>query len=152
MEELVAAVVDDARFEAEASSRIVDFSWKGESVVCGSPELLHRALENVVRNGVRYTPKGGRVSVLGWLDENRRDLRISILDQGPGVPEGMLDAIFEPFFRSGEAKDRNGHGLGLAIAKRVIESHGGTIRATNRENGGLRVEIVLPIVRADRED
>lgn len=152
MQELVATVVDDARFEAEANGRGVDFSWEGAAAVRGSPELLHRAIENVVRNGIRHTPRGGRVSVIGRPDENRRGLVISILDQGPGVAAGMLDAIFEPFFRSGKAKGRDGHGLGLAIAKRIVESHGGTIRAANRKTGGLRVEIALPVTQPVRGD
>jgi hypothetical protein len=69
-------------------------------------------------------------------------LGIAVADDGPGVPEAALDAIFEPFVRFGE--ERGGYGLGLAIARQVVEAHGGGIRAVNGETGGLRVEITLP--------
>lgn len=146
--ELVADVVADARFEAEASGRGVDFSVCGEVSVKGNAELLHRALENVVRNALRHTPEGARVAVKIELDAGGDGVRLAVIDQGPGVPERELDAIFEPFIRGGDSRHNDGHGLGLAIARRVVESHGGGIRAENREGGGLRVEIVLPAERA----
>lgn len=145
--ELLAGVVADARFEAEASGRTVEFSGCGEVIVTGNAELLHRALENVVRNALRHTPEGGKVTLEVRLDAN--NLRIAILDHGPGVPAKELNGIFEPFFRGGESQHTDGHGLGLAIARRVVESLGGSIRAQNREGGGLCVEIMLPLKRAE---
>lgn len=145
--ELLAGVVADARFEAEASGRTVEFSGCGEVIVTGNAELLHRALENVVRNALRHTPEGGKVTLEVRLDAN--NLRIAILDHGPGVPAKELNGIFEPFFRGGESQHTDGHGLGLAIARRVVESLGGSIRALNREGGGLCVEIMLPLKRAE---
>lgn len=145
--ELLAGVVADARFEAEASGRTVEFSGCGEMLVTGNAELLHRALENVVRNALRHTPEGGKVTLEVRLDAN--NLRIAILDHGPGVPAKELNGIFEPFFRGGESQNTDGHGLGLAIARRVVESLGGSIRALNREGGGLCVEIMLPLKRAE---
>ncbi len=101
MDELVSDVISDARFEAETSGRKVDFSGCGETCVRGRAELLHRALENVVRNALRHTPEGGKVEVVAHLDAGGNNFQLSILDQGPGVPENELSAIFEPFFRGG---------------------------------------------------
>lgn len=147
--ELAADVVADARFEAEARGRAVDFSGCGEVSVKGNAELLHRALENVVRNALRHTPVGARVAVRVELDAGGNGVRLAVIDQGPGVPERELDAIFEPFVRGGDSRHNDGHGLGLAIARRVVESHGGGIRAENPAGGGLCVEIVLPVMRRE---
>ena len=73
---------------------------------------------------------------------------VSVADRGPGVPEDELGRIFEPFYRSAAAQPAAGFGLGLAIARRAVEAHGGTVRARNRDGGGLSVEISLPL--ADR--
>jgi two-component system, OmpR family, sensor kinase len=144
--ELIADVVADARFEAESSGHVVDLSGDVDVHVRGRAELLHRALENVVRNALRHTPRGGRVDVEVALYANGSNLRITVLDQGLGVPDHELDSIFEPFFRGEGAKYPDGHGLGLAIARQVIEAHGGLIRAANRLEGGLCVEIILPVM------
>lgn len=150
MGELVSDIVADARFEAETSGRTVVFSGSGEALVKGRAELLHRAIENVVRNAVRHTPEGGRVTVDADLDVKTNDLRLAVRDQGSGVSENELNAIFEPFFRGGGMKNIDGHGLGLAIARRVVEAHGGTMRASNLAEGGLSVEIVLPVKAGPR--
>ncbi|MFA7318904.1 MAG: ATP-binding protein [Sulfuricella sp.] len=146
--ELLAGVAADARFEAETSGRVVEFSGCGEVIVRGEAELLHRALENVVRNALRHTPEGGKVLLEAHLGANMNDLRLAVSDQGPGVSEQELSAIFEPFYRGGGAQSTAGHGLGLAIARRVVEAHGGSVRASNRSTGGLCVEIVLPVKQA----
>jgi two-component system sensor histidine kinase CpxA len=117
-------------------------------VAHGDRELLHRALENIVRNAVRFSPDGGEV-----LLEARQQaglLSISVVDAGPGVPPEHLERIFEPFYRVANARDRDsgGHGIGLAIASRVVRLHGGAIRALNRSPSGLRVEVSIPVTRA----
>lgn len=149
MGELVSDVVADARFEAEANGRTVDFSSGCEAVVRGSAELLYRAIENVVRNAVKHTPEGGNVIVKAKPDSGGRGLQLSVSDQGAGIPNSELGMIFEPFVRGSGTKSAAGHGLGLAIARRVVEAHGGTICASNRVGGGLCVEIVLPARRSD---
>ncbi len=143
--ELLAMVVDNADFEAAASGKRVVFSGIGSATILGHFELLYRAVENVVRNAVKHTAPGGDVSVRAVVDGAR--LNLTVADRGPGVPPAELQAIFEPFFRgSGEFRSNNtGYGLGLAIARRVILAHGGTISADNDPLGGLRVEIVLPL-------
>jgi two-component system OmpR family sensor kinase len=142
--ELVASIADDARFEAEAHGRRVQFSGEGEVLVQVRAELLHRAFENVIRNAVKYTREGTTVEVRVERQPTPDRLIVTVDDRGPGVPESDLPAIFEPFFRGGAGVKTAGFGLGLAIARRAIEAHGGNIQAMNRPGGGLRVEIVLP--------
>jgi two-component system OmpR family sensor kinase len=146
--ELLDTLMDDARFEAKALSCHVSFQCELEDspVIQGHGELLYRALENVLRNAIHHTPPDTTVT-LGIRRNVARDcLHITVDDQGPGVPAAELASIFEPFQRSSNGNPaRNGYGLGLAIARRAIESHGGSIRASNRPERGLRVEIILPI-------
>jgi two-component system OmpR family sensor kinase len=143
MDELLATVADDTRFEAETNQRGIMFSGDGAVVVRGSAELLHRAIENVVRNAIRHTPTGSSVHVHVQPDDAGKFLQLIIRDEGPGVSEPDLERIFAPFFR-GVDNGNDGHGLGLAIARQIVEAHGGTIRASNRFNGGLCVTITLP--------
>lgn len=145
--ELLSGIVGDARFEAGAKGVEVELAGECEGVIDGDGELLHRAIENVVRNAVRYSPPQGKVIVEVRCDAPAGLVRIAVKDSGPGVPEEDLDAIFAPFYRSSGAKDSDGHGLGLAIARRVIESKGGRIRGTNRAEGGFCMEIALPARR-----
>ena len=119
-------------------------------MVMGEHELLHRAVENVVRNALRHTPEGTTVDV----DLSTRDDRalIRVRDFGSGVPEESLSAIFKPFFRVEIDRDRasGGVGLGLAIAHRAVDLHHGRIEARNL-SPGLEVTIELPLARQDDE-
>ncbi len=143
--ELVGMVVEDARYEAEAQGRRVEFTDTGVAGVYCQPELLHRAIENVVRNGVKFSPQGGVVEVkAGRVGADRA--AVIVADRGPGVPEGDLEAIFVPFYRSERSAGTGGYGLGLAIAKRAVEAHGGSIHASNRASGGLAVTMSLPVI------
>jgi two-component system OmpR family sensor kinase len=140
--DLVASIGEDARFEAEASGRRVRLEIPDRLIVSGNPELLHRAVENVVRNAVKYTAEGSEVLVRLEASKDCALLRVS--DRGPGIPEAELARIFEPFYRIG-ADGEKGFGLGLAIAQLAVQAHGGTIGAQNLPGGGLRVEISLPL-------
>jgi two-component system sensor histidine kinase CpxA len=115
-------------------------------MVRGNAELLHSAIENVIRNAIRYTESGTSIEVSMETEDLSGAVRLVVRDFGPGVPESELKNIFQPFYRLADARDRQsgGTGLGLAIADRVVRIHGGTIRAENAEPRGLRVEIVLP--------
>ena len=143
MEELLADVVEDARFEAELRGCTVSFSGDANIVVQGRAELLYRAIENVVRNAVKYTAENSQVELRAEQDAGREMLKLSVLDRGPGIAEAERDRIFEPFFRSEAHGKSDGYGLGLAIAQRVVLAHGGMISASNRQDGGLCVEIML---------
>jgi two-component system sensor histidine kinase CpxA len=115
----------------------------GDTTVNVDGELLRRALENVIRNALRYAPAGTDVAIR--VEQTNDAARITFGDRGPGVPPELLTRIFEPFYRVDQARNRDtgGTGLGLAIAKRAIESHAGEIRARNLDSG-FEVEIVLP--------
>ena len=146
--ELVSQVVRDASFESHALQSGVQLTAEGQSFVQGNAELLHSAIENVVRNAIHYTKPGKVIEVLLELvrEPTQPLVRVAIRDYGPGVPESELVNIFRPFYRVTEARDRQsgGVGLGLAIADRVIRIHGGTIRAQNVTPQGLLIEILLP--------
>ena len=141
VQELLEGIVEDARFEGAARQVNVQLAVAGLPTVRANPALLHRAIENVVRNALHHSPPGGAVRVTGEADG--RHLRLTIADQGPGVPPEALDKIFQPFYRGGGKTSGGGYGLGLAIAERVIAAVDGKIRAKNADTGGLAVEIDL---------
>lgn len=145
LHELIQEIVGDAGFETAESGHRVSFAGANEIVIRARTELLRRAIENVVLNAVKYAPAGTPIDVALERSAPPGFARISVSDRGPGIPEGDLAAVFEPFFRGAGANSRAGYGLGLAIARRAVEAHGGSIRAFNRDGGGLRVEIGLPI-------
>jgi two-component system, OmpR family, sensor kinase len=146
LRELLSDIVDDARFEANANGRFVHVESEIDGVVRGNVELLRRAVENVVRNAIKYSHRGGTVEVGTALGSGGRVAVISVRDSGTGVPESDIANIFDPFFRSSTHARKEGSGLGLAIAKRVVESHAGSIMASNVPGGGLRVNIELPLL------
>jgi signal transduction histidine kinase len=136
--EMVDQIADDARFEAGAA---VEVDAPEPVTVRAAPDLLWSAVENIVRNAVKHGA-GGRVDVCVHPDGDL--VHIEVLDNGPGIAPEHLGDVFEPFFRSNPTRNNvDGHGLGLAIAKRVVETHGGRISAANRTEGGLRMTITL---------
>ncbi len=143
--EVVDEVVRDCAVEAGARGCRIEFVGSIDGQVLGSRELLRRAIENVLRNAVRYSPEGS--TILVSLSEKEQAAVIVVRDHGPGVPDDMLVRIFDPFFRVEEARTPNsgGTGLGLSIAKRAMQAHHGTISAENSEPG-LRVKLVIPLV------
>jgi len=146
--DLLSQIVRNAKFESRELNGRIDLNASGQCTVWGSAELLHSAIENVVRNAVRYTQKGSSVEVCMACESlsGIPSVHLTVRDHGPGVPELELKNIFLPFYRVADARDRQsgGTGLGLAIADRVVRLHGGTIRAENAAPRGLRIEIVLP--------
>jgi len=148
MHELVDEVVQDAHFEAQTQGRQVLWEESGTAILQGRPELLHSAIENIVRNALKHAPESRTVWVETSADVIQRCYVLRVLDEGAGVPNEELPSLFSPFFRGANTANAEGYGLGLAIARRCIEAHGGTIRADNRPAGGLRVEIVLPWPRS----
>ena len=150
LEDLVREIAQDAEFEAQGRNCRVKCEVVDDAVVSGNVELLHSAIENVVRNAMRYTQGGTEVEIrLEQIEEaNGPQALVRVSDQGPGVPEASLDKLFQPFYRLDDARERQtgGVGLGLAIAERAVRLHGGSVRAANRPAGGLVVELRLPAI------
>ncbi len=150
LDEVVLRVAEDAEFEAQARhchvrSDIPAGNWG----VPGEASLLHSAIENVVRNAVRYTREGTTVQI--HLDRKETtegaEAVVSVTDCGSGVPPDALEKLFQPFYRLDDDRDRQtgGVGLGLAITERAVRFHGGRVAAFNRSEGGLLIEIHLPL-------
>ncbi len=146
---LVQEVATDTDFEAAARGRHVRVVRCDPGRLHGVRDLLRSALENVIRNATQYAPEGTdiEVALAAPSTANPGRVTIEIRDHGPGVPEQALAAIFRPFYRVAQARDRatGGTGLGLAIADRAIRFHNGTVTATNAPGGGLLVRLELPL-------
>jgi two-component system, OmpR family, sensor histidine kinase CpxA len=161
LRELVEQIAHDAEYEtpgrgcrvtqaanAGAAASLGENS-KDEFLVEADPDLLRSAIENVVRNATRYTAEGTTVEVRLERQpaaNGQDEVIVRVLDSGPGVPDEALPKIFDPFYRLDDARNRQtgGAGLGLSIADRAIKLHGGQLRASNRKEGGLEVEIRIP--------
>ena len=141
---LLNEVVDDASFEASATQRAVEFEAESSCPMRGYPALIRSALDNVLRNAVRHTAEETTVEVS--IDCREASAEVTIRDHGSGVPEEHIETLFEPFSRVADARERStgGAGLGLAIARRAIEVHDGSVTARNHPDGGLEVVITLP--------
>ncbi len=147
---LVSEVAADAEFEASGRRCRVDVRAAGPVAVCGVRHLLRSAVENVVRNAIRYTAADSEVVIELAVNAVGKAAVIRVRDHGPGVPEGALTNLFQPFYRVSEARDRlsGGTGLGLAITQQAVEAHAGRVGAANQPDGGLLVEIELPLPSA----
>lgn len=142
---LLDEIIADARFEAEAKSVHIRYQHNGPASLYGQQELLHRAIENVLRNAIKFSNAGDHISLIaGLAGSDNEYFEITIEDEGPGVSDADLDKLFRPFFR-GEPQRRDGIGLGLTIAQRAVAAHGGEIEAENLPEGGLRLRIRLPL-------
>ena len=141
---LAASVVEDAQFEGATRGVTVAVEAEPVCTVVGERMALRSALDNVVRNAVRFTDEGSEVQV--GVGRSGDTVVVTVRDHGPGAPEANLTDLFDPFFRLDEARDRGrgGAGLGLAIAARTVGLHKGTITAANHPDGGLEVAIRLP--------
>jgi len=144
LDELVFQLVNDSEIEAAARGCHLIYGDSAAVTVEGDSELLRRAVENVIRNAIRYSPTGQTIEV----GLRRRDemVVVRVRDHGPGVPEEALPRLFDAFYRVEPDRDRSrgGIGLGLSIARRAVELHKGTIMARNVAPG-LEVEIALPV-------
>jgi two-component system sensor histidine kinase CpxA len=142
--ELVADVVADARYEGQANGRDVVFE-AGEPILADiDPALVHSAIENIVRNALQHSNAKTTVT-LTRVDDPAPAAHLEIADDGDGVGDEDLDRIFEPFFTTKTTGAAAGAGIGLAIARRAVELHGGFIRAGKGASGGLVVEVTLPL-------
>jgi two-component system sensor histidine kinase CpxA len=145
LSDLLDRVIEDITFEfRERANSIRAIRRAGPVIAHGNVALLRRAVENVLRNALFYTPENTEVEAI--VDHDDASARVIIRDRGPGVPEVALAHLFEPFFRVDGSRARNtgGAGLGLAISQRTVELHGGRISASNALPHGLVVRIELP--------
>ena len=154
---LVGEVAADAEFEASSRRcrvHVTDRTAAPGSNRCkvrGVRHLLRSALENVVRNAVRYTAADSevRIEINARSDAATGQVYalVSVRDQGPGVPPGAVEDLFRPFYRVSEARERQsgGAGLGLAITRQAVDAHGGKVTAANHPEGGLLVELELKL-------
>ena len=144
LDDLLAGIVDDCSIEASARGSSLKVEAPYPVRVSGDPELLRRAVENVIRNAIRYSPPNTAVEIS--LIRNGAEARIQVRDYGPGVPEEALARIFDPFYRvqGDRNRDTGGAGLGLAIARRAVELHKGKLSARNG-HPGLLVEMDVPL-------
>jgi len=153
---LVHEVAADADFEARSINRSVQVVQTEKCSISGVEELLRSAIENVVRNAVRFTAEGTSVEV-SLSRQNGAGYNFAVIrvrDRGRGVPEEALERIFRPFYRTEDARDRQsggGTGLGLAITERAVRLHGGSVRAANVSDGGLAIEMRLRILKDGAE-
>jgi two-component system OmpR family sensor kinase len=144
LDEVIEEVVRDANFEGAVKNCGVNLQGATNAAVLGNRELLRSAIENVLRNAVRYSPQDKPVEVL--VARLSSGLEILIRDHGPGVPPADLERIFEPFYRVAESRDRDsgGEGIGLAITSQVMKAHGGCAEAVNAPGSGFEVRLSLP--------
>ena len=138
------AILSDAQFEAEQMHKTLTYNEIPERTISGNPKLLMSALDNIVRNAIYYGEDVIQITMTEYDDH----LLITVDDNGDGVPEDELEAIFRPFYRVSTARDRHsgGTGLGMTITESAVRQHSGTIKAKRSTLGGLCVEVILPLV------
>ncbi len=145
---LVEELLPDAEYEAQQRCCRIQVLEHPDCTVQGNQELIYRAIENIVRNAIRYTRQDTVVDLTIRCEERagRRMVTLDVSDSGPGIPETELENIFRPFYRVDAARqqDTGGFGVGLAIADRAVRLHHGEVRARNRPEGGLIITLSLP--------
>ena len=140
--DILELIVEDANFEGAPKAVSVHYSGPDALSLRGDPELLHRAFENIIRNALSYAPDGSTVTVVA--SDGPDSMTVTVSDEGPGVEEADLKTLFTPFVRVGAPGSPAGVGLGLAIAASAVEAHGGRIVASNRNDQGLSMRVVMP--------
>ncbi|MCB5206434.1 HAMP domain-containing sensor histidine kinase [Methylovorus mays] len=144
LSDLLFTLAEDAQFEAKDRKIEVRLLPHDDFVLEAQPDLLHRALENIIRNALKYGPDGSDVDIDVTSDPDAHLVFIRIRDQGMGVAPHELETIFQPFYRANSGLGSDGHGIGLALAKQVVEMHGGKISARNISPVGFEISVQLP--------
>ena len=142
---LLTEIIDVNQVEADARQQQITLSAPEQLLICADSRLLARAIENVLRNAIKYGPCQSEISC--QLQVQQQQLLLTICDQGPGITPDQLSAIFEPFYRTSSSRNSNtgGTGLGLAIVAQIIRQHGGQVSASNQHGGGLCIRLQLPL-------
>ena len=144
LDEELTTICEAATFEGSVAGQSVVLRSAGPCPVIGCAALLRSACDNVIRNALRHAPEDSELEVTLATDLPE-EVTITVADLGPGVPEPLLQKIFEPFYRAiAEGDGGPGTGLGLAITREAIARHGGRVFAANRPSGGLVVTMVIP--------
>ncbi len=155
LNKLIDRMIPDAEYEAQQRQCSLAFHAADECRIAGNEELLYRAIENVVRNAIRYAESGSEVEIRlkAGTAHGHRQAEIEVSDRGPGIPESQLNAIFRPFHRVDNARspDTGGFGVGLAIAERAVRLHHGELAAMNRTGGGATIRMTLPALELEPE-
>lgn len=140
-------ICEDGQFEAGAKNIKLQCNDFEKIKINADAALLEQAIENLLRNAIKYSPENSSIKIMLDKDAENDRLKISIVDHGPGINEVHFSRIFEPFYRCDEDRDRKtgGAGLGLTIAQKAAQAHNGKITLTNLEEGGLKAEIILPL-------
>ncbi len=139
---ILEAIAENAQFEGEARKVRIELQNNSHGLVNANVDQLGRAIENIVRNALRFTPEGGKICISAF--NSGKDLVLSVTDQGPGMSDQEIENMFQPFVRGSDQATGSGFGLGLAIAKRAVERHGGSITAANARPHGLCMTVRLP--------
>jgi signal transduction histidine kinase len=142
---LIQSVVSELTPSLDARQQRVEVTvGEGAQELRGDPAKLHDVLRNLIANASAYAPEGTTVAVDARA--TGASVTLEVTDDGPGIPEEDLARVFERFYRvdKSRAHDAGGTGLGLAIVKHLVELHGGTVRAANREQGGATVSVTIP--------
>lgn len=156
LNELLQELVEDANFEGIANNIKVEYAPIANIYIEAQTDLLQRAMDNILRNAVKFTPKNTAVTLTTAINHLNKSVILMVTDAGSGVSENELTEIFKPFYRANANESAanktagnetaHGYGLGLAIAKQIIESHAGTVTAENIASAGLQLTVVLPMV------
>jgi two-component system, OmpR family, sensor histidine kinase CpxA len=143
--ELLSDVIEVNQVEADAKQQTITVLTPGPLQLAADSHLLARAIENVLRNAIKYSPTNSQISC--QLQQHNLQLSLTICDQGPGIEQDKLAAIFEPFYRVSDSRSSNtgGTGLGLAIVAQIVRQHSGSVSAFNSVNGGLCICLQLPL-------
>ena len=138
-------LADDYRFLATAQNIHMDAHFPDDIIIAGDKEKLTRTFSNILDNAVRYNVDGGRIDVACIQSDDR--VTITVSNSGPGVAESEIDKVFHQFYRQEKSRSlqTGGSGLGLTIAKRIIELHGGSIKMESEQGIWTRVTVQLPI-------
>jgi two-component system OmpR family sensor kinase len=145
LSDVLETIVVDAAFEASNKRVHVVLNNTYTGSLMGQQDLIYRAIENVVRNAIKYAPNDSIITIDCQLQPDENYIDIVITDQGAGVLETELEDIFKPFVRGHSGSQVIGHGVGLAITKQVMEVHGGSVMARNLKPFGFSVSMTLPV-------
>lgn len=145
MQTILKRVCNDAGFEGKAHNCTVRLIADEDITIAGIPKLIERAIENILRNALKYSPNDSEITLK--LQRLEKAAQVTIADRGPGIPEEELQKVFAPFYCLSEDRNpqKGGIGLGLAIAQRAIKLHNGQIVLKNHPDGGLIATITLPV-------